>query len=317
MARRRLNIPEEVKIKIRQHLSESYLNAIDGYDSASEEEDALTGDLGASLRIKNQKVIVDSNQEKRPGIWTWSINYHKFRGRGPGATENLLGADGIFVLSVKNGDYVEKKTLMFQSKMNWKDDPNLIEQVIKLTTWREAAFILNFTKTEFEAINLDSVISSKGKRINLTQYKPLDKFLGNDFLNCFIGDVDLKYNGNSRKLIWRTLKNEIVATKFSIPHRISIEIEAPSITYGNDMLYDKEITHSEIHKNRMDASEEDILSVEDGATLKVVKQARAEKAQIYHSDKNHFNDDLLNELMTMRMQEINLAYESLKQSKKK
>ena len=78
MARKRLNIPEEVKIKIRQHLSESYLNAIDGYDSASEEVDTLTGDLGASLRIKNQKVIVDNNQDKRPGTWTWSINYHKF-----------------------------------------------------------------------------------------------------------------------------------------------------------------------------------------------------------------------------------------------
>jgi hypothetical protein len=27
--------------------------------------------------------------------WTWSIDYTKFRGRGPGAAEKALGADGI------------------------------------------------------------------------------------------------------------------------------------------------------------------------------------------------------------------------------
>ena len=57
MQRSKLNIPEEVKLKIREHLSKSYINALEGYNSANEEEDTLTGDLGATLRIKNQKVV--------------------------------------------------------------------------------------------------------------------------------------------------------------------------------------------------------------------------------------------------------------------
>ncbi len=315
MARRPLNIPEEVKVKIRKHISESYKNALDGYYSANEEEDALTGDLGASLRVKNQKVNVE--RTKQSGTWTWSINYHKFRGRGPGATESLLGADGIFELSLKEGNYIQKKNLLFQSKMNWKDDPNLIQQTLKLTTWREAAFVLNFTPDVFEAIDLDTVISSRGKRIELTKTKKLDEFLGNDFLNCHVGDTDLKYDGNTRKLIWRTNKGETVATKFSIPHRIAVEVKAPTITHGNDMIYDREIPHDEIYKNRMDASEEDILSLDYNATLKELKKARIGKALIYHSDKYNFDSDLLNEIMTMRMQEVNQAHDSLKQKFKK
>ncbi|MEB2776380.1 J domain-containing protein [Algoriphagus sp. D3-2-R+10] len=315
MARRPLSIPEEVKVKIREHISESYKNALDGYYSANEEEDALTGDLGATLRVKNQKVIVKS--EKQSGTWTWSINYHKFRGRGPGATESLLGADGIFELSLKEGNYIQKKNLLFQSKMNWKDDPNLIQQTLKLTTWREAAFVLNFTPDVFEAIDLDTVISSRGKRLELTKTKKLDEFLGHDFLNCHVGDMDLKYDGKARKLIWRTNKGETVATKFSIPHRIAVEVKAPTRTHGNDMNYDREIPHDEIYKNRMEASKEDILSLEYNATLKELKKARIGKALIYHSDKFTFKDDLLNEIMKTRMHEVNQAHDSLKQKFKK
>lgn len=116
MARRNLYIPEEVKIKIREHISEKYKLSLDGYFSANEEEDTLTGDLGATLRIKNQKVFVRNSIAEIPGEWTWGIDYHKFRGRGPGATENKLGADGLFELTLELGRRVEKKHLCFNQK---------------------------------------------------------------------------------------------------------------------------------------------------------------------------------------------------------
>ncbi|MCF0055386.1 hypothetical protein [Dyadobacter sp. CY356] len=317
MARRRLYIPDEVKQDIQKHLTEKYTLALEGFLSASEEEDALTGDLGATLRIKNQKVFVQNSQIEKPGEWTWSINYHKFRGRGPGATENKLGADGILELTLKIGSRVEKKSLMFQSKINWTDDPNLIKETIKLTTWREAAFILNFTSKEFEAIDIDSVIASRGKRNNTLITTPLDKYIGTTFLDCIVGDVDLKYDAVSRKLIWRTTTGQVVATKFSIPHKIAIQITAPNVTYGHNLKYDQEILNDKIHDYRMDASEEEMLSLQENYNTWELRKARAKKALIYHSDSHSFGDALLDELMKRRMQEINAAHDKLKQKVKK
>lgn len=311
MARRKLYIPEEVKIEIRKHISERYKLALDGYFSANEEEDALTGDLGATLRIKNQKVFVPNKQEVS-GEWTWGIDYHKFRGRGPGATENKLGADGLFELTLKVGNRIEKKSLLFQSKINWLDDVNLIKEAIKLTTWREASFILNFTASEFEAIDLDSIIASRGKRNEKIRVISLDKFIGTTFLDCIVGDVDLKYDAVARRIIWRTTSGQIVATKFSIPQRISIQIIAPDIMYGHNFNYDKEISNDEIHDHRMEASEEEMLSLGDNYSAAELKKARASKALIYHSDAHTFGDEFLDGLMKRRMQEVNAAHDLLK-----
>ncbi len=317
MSRRRLYIPEEIKKDIQKHLSNRYSTALDGFWSANEEEDALTGDLGATLRIKNQKVYVQSSQIEKPGEWTWSIDYHKLRGRGPGATENKLGADGIFELTLKVGTRVEKKSILFQSKIDWSNDPNLIKEAIKLTTWREAAFILNFTSKEFEAIDLDSVIASRGKRTDIIKPVRLDKYIGTTFLDCIVGDVDLKYDGRSRRLIWRTIEGQIVATKFSIPHKIAIQVIAPNITHGHNLQFDKEIKNEDIHNYRMDASEQEVLSLDEKYSDTELKKARKSKIQIYHPDTYNFGDALLDELLKRRAQEINTAHDNLKQKIKK
>lgn len=317
MARTRLNIPEEVKTKIKKHLSQRYKLAVDGYFSASEDEDTLTGDLGATFRIKGQKVFVENSQIEFPGEWTWSMDYHKFRGRGANATENALGADGLFELTLKIGNRIEKKSILFQSKINWTNDPNLVKQVIKLTTWREAAFVLNFTPTEFEAIDLDSIISSRGKNGKNIGIIPLDKFIGENFLDCIVGDVDLRYDALSRKLVWRSNSGKIVATKFSVPHKIAIKIKAPNRNYGNKLKYDKEIKNEEIHNYRMESSEEEILSIGSNYSKTDVRKARAAKALIYHSDLLNLEDYRLNDLIKRRMQEINRAHDLLKARAKK
>lgn len=313
MARKKLDIPNEVKKDIQKHLSEKYPLALEGFLSANEEEDALTGDLGATLRIRNQKVLVKNSEVGLPGVWTWGIDYHKFRGRGPGATENKLGADGIFELTLKVGRKVEKKSLMFQSKINWTNDDNLIKETIKLTTWREASFILNFTPTEFEAIDIDSVVLSRGKRNDKIKITPLDKFIGTNFLDCVVGDVDLKYDGRARKLIWRTTTGQIVATKFSIPHKIALLISAPKAPYGHNFKFDKEIKNEEIPNYRMEASPEEMLNLSDNYSPDELKKAMASKSLIYHSGTYSFGDAILDELMKRRMQEINSAHDLLKQ----
>jgi len=312
MARRTIYIPDEVKEKIREHLSARYPYALEGFQSASEEEDALTGDFGSSLRTNNQKVFVKNNQQELPGEWTWGITYKKLRGRGPDSSEKRVGADGVFELMVRNGIRVETKSMLFQSKIYWQNDPNLFKQAIKLSTWREAAFLLNFTPSAIEAIDLDNTIMSRGKRQDETKSTNIDQFIGNDFLNCRVGDADLYYDAVKRILRWKSSDGSIVSTKFSIPNRLRITITAPS---RGDDYYGRQISNEEIHNHRMDATAEDILSLGTSYSKSELKKARTLMAKIYHADTLDLSDLELVDLTNKRMQEINRAFDDLKSKK--
>lgn len=312
MARRNLSIPYEVKNSIKKHLKERCEIALEGYESANEEEDTLTGDLGATLRIKNQKVEVKEAKLSNQGTWNWSITYNKFRGRGPSATENVLGADGIFELTLNIGNVIEKKSIMFQSKKDWEFDPNILVQSIKLSNWREAAFVLNFTSNIYQAFDLDTVIAAKGNKPPAENSNSLETFLGRDFLDCIVGDVNLSYDSKLRKLRWLTMNEEFVVTKFSIPHKIALKITAPN-TEGND----KTIQNSEVFNHRMKATPEELLSLEYGYTEAELRKARIKAAKSFHLDTTNVKDDLLVQLHNMRMQEFNNAFDELKVKFKK
>lgn len=314
---RKLYMPAEVKEAISDHINNSVENAKDGYLSANEDEDTLTGHLGASLRIKNQKVKVEQSEIR--GTWKWSIEYYKFRGRGANATEKYLGADGIFELHLNFGRRLEKKSMLFQAKKMWEEDKLILDQCIKMSTWREAAFLLNYTPVEFEAYFLDDAIRSRGTKSQSTSPNTLAGFLSEHFLECKIGDLDLDYDASSRKLYWRTISGELVATKFSIASRISVKIDVPNQKLTGDRKADRIISNEEIHNFRMHANEEDILSLKIDHTESELKKARKNLALTYHSDRLNVGDQLLQELLNRRMQEINKAYDDIyaKQQKKK
>lgn len=224
---RTLFIPEEVKDSISRHLYTGSAKAVEGYVSANEDEDTLTGDLGACLRIGTQKVEVKNVEIG--GTWTWSLTYYKFRGRGKGASESFIGADGILELSINwNSQNEQKKSLLFQAKNQWHaTDRALFEQCIKLSTWREAAFVLNYAPLDYETFSIDEVVKAKGSHNEVAERISLPSFLSRHFLECLIGDTDLKYDAKSRRLIWRTSKGEMVETQFLVRHRLSINIKPP------------------------------------------------------------------------------------------
>ncbi|MFH1653250.1 MAG: hypothetical protein ABIE74_04250 [Pseudomonadota bacterium] len=225
-----------------EHIRTAVSKAIDGYWSASEDEDVLTGHLGACLKIGNKKVRVVQTQSELPGDWTWSIDYYKFRGRGINATERILGADGLFELRLQRGYRTEIKSLLFQAKKDWNSDRDLVTQCIKLSTWREAAFVLNYTSEAFEAFSIDEVLKLRGVRRSAFQAKALADFLAEDFLDCLVGDTDLSYEPRARRLIWRALSGEIVATVFRVKHRVRVNIKPPQSS-GHDRL-DKQIPNA-------------------------------------------------------------------------
>jgi hypothetical protein len=305
--RRRFYIPEEVKNSIREHIHKAVEQSKDGYYSASEDEDTLIGDLGSSLRISNQKVNVLKDEIN--GQWSWSFNYTKFGGRGSKSTESIIGADGILELKFEHLQSEDQKSVLFQSKKEWDTDNNLLAQCIKLSTWREASFILNFSPTEFQAFSLDDIILSRGKYNASINSSTLSDFLGNDFLNCNIGDTDLMYDAKSKLLIWRTILGEIIATKFKIKNRIKLKITPPTHRTRNKKNYDEPIKNDDIHKYRMEATEKEILSLPNIYSKSDIKKARNSLALIYHPDKMDLKSEILTAILNSRMKEINNVYE--------
>jgi hypothetical protein len=307
---RPLLIPDEVKKSITAHLSASMVRAVAGYLSANEDEDTLTGDLGASLRIGSQRVRVENVEIG--GTWTWSLTYYKFRGRGPKASESFLGADGIFELSVKwNEENEDKKSVLFQAKNSWiNSDRDLLEECIKLSTWREAAFVLNYTPDNYEAFSIDEVLRTRGRRSLTRDGTSLSTFLSGDFLDCLIGDMELRYDAKARKLIWRAVSGELVETKFTIPHRFAIKITPPKRYRTQPSRY-REIPNADVHNYRMWANEEDVLSLKIDHSEKDLNRARKQLAQIYHPDNYSDLDSLYQEIMTKRMQRINESHDVL------
>lgn len=307
MARRRIFIPEEVKLRIRNHLSTQYAKALDGYYSANEDEDTLTGDLFSSLRIKNQEVTVQDDQIS--GVYKWSINYTKLRGRGADATEKLIGADGIVELELDWGYKKESKSILFQAKHNWSTDTKLIEQCTLLSTWREAAFVLNYAPDKYEAFDLDFIFENRGKKPSKYASKTITDYLGAEFLNCVVGDSELMYDPRKRILRWRSINGLTVATKFSIPHRLTIDVKAP--IPGKDASYGKLIGQQDIHNYRMEANDDEILSLPHNYSHNELSKAKKKLALLYHPDKYDFLSALEKAILNRRMQEINSAFDDV------
>lgn len=106
-------LPDIIYTAIQSHLREGANSAERGWESGNDEEDTLTGDLGANLRRHWSNPVSINGHE-----WKWQVTYKKFRGRGPNALENLCGEDGIFQIEVENTETLEitGKGLPFQAK---------------------------------------------------------------------------------------------------------------------------------------------------------------------------------------------------------
>lgn len=301
MARGDFFIPEQVKDDIKTELKLRVDKTIAEFDSAAEDEDTLTGHLGANLTTSQRKVWVESVE--LGGHWTWSLSYRKFRGRGGGATESRLGADGIIELSVGDDRWPRKKSMLFQSKMDGSGGTRrLVEQCAKLSTWREAVAVFSYGRESFEAMKLDAVLGAKGD-LHLVHGAPLAEFLADTFVECKIGDTDLSYYPIERKLVWRDFNNQWVAARFNVKHRFKFKVMPPAPKRASP-AWIKEISVEEIIKHRMKVEEMDLLGIPVGASRAEVRTARKELAKIYHPDLWHGFSDDLRTLMELRTKEI-------------
>jgi hypothetical protein len=309
---RRLYIPRQVSEAISAHITSAIEKARNGFWSANEDEDTLTGHLGACLRIGPQSVEV--TQDEVNGTWRWSVDYAKFRGRGSKATESYLGADGIIEISLDRGFRHETKSILFQSKIDWTTSKDLVEQAVLLSTWREASIAINYTPTSFDAYSIDNVLASRGNQQDARNKLSLQDALTQHFLECKVGNTDLRYDARARRLVWRDTKGVRVATQFTIPHRIRIEIEAP--VHKPNLDYDKLIPAEEIHQHRMEVEAADVLKPILSNRKESAKVMKQSLAMTYHPDRYSTFDQTFRDLATRRMQEINAASDELKKRRR-
>jgi hypothetical protein len=304
---RSLYIPRQVRDSITTHIEAATTRAVKGFLYSHEDEDTLTGELGSSLRSGIQTVNVANDEIN--GEWKWSIKYAKFRGRGPKATESFLGADGIFELTLDYGNQKDTKSLLFQSKVDWRRDTSLRNQAARLSTWREAAIFINYTPNNFYAYSIDSVLGSRGEETDAKNKMTLKDALSQHFLHCRIGNMDLRYDPRTRRLVWRDNGGAVVATQFSIPHRIRVQIQSPNAK--QEVNYEKLVPPYEVHQHRMQAEPEEILASLLSEKADSVKNRKRSLSGIYHPDRFTDGDQFLRDLINRRMQEINAAYDTI------
>lgn len=194
-------IPQEVLPNIQRHLVEGIENAEYGYRFHYADEDAITGALGQAL-LSRPTFVSSPNGE----LYTWSTTYYKIRGRGPGAPEKYIGADGIFQIEVLNreGQIVGRKGLLFQSKKEWVEKDNKLgDQVTQLPMQMFEGIVIDYEEGGYYACSSAVVAEARGDRrkIPANNFRPLTDVVGFDFPACRIGARDLFYDDSEERLV--------------------------------------------------------------------------------------------------------------------
>lgn len=165
------------------------------FSQSAADEDSLTGALGQA--IATRPMIFKGTD----GDVLVAIEYLKIRGRGAGAPEATLGADGIFQIRVLDaaGSPIREKGLLFQAKKGWKHrDQDLASQCRSMIRASGGGMVINYGPSGYEAFSAQAVIDADGRRDDAeAARRPLGHMLGDDFLDCTIGTAGLTYESLS------------------------------------------------------------------------------------------------------------------------
>jgi hypothetical protein len=295
-------LPDSVRNSIQRHLSKAIKAVVESHVSGQEDEDTLTGHLGFAIRTRHPRGVVVENDGRRE-TWNWSLNYHKFRGRGKGATERIIGADGIVQFSIDAVEQHFTKSALFQAKAAKNNLQKLLSQCIMLSTWKEAAFVVQYGRERYTASALDDAMK-QALRLPHHEGLALDAFFMDVFVACMIGDSDLLYEPSDRVLRWRDHEGKIVHSSFAVRHMMQLQVKGPN---QSAWQRGEEISVADIHEHRLNATDEEILGVSRTATEAEIKRARREAAKLYHADKHQQLEPGVQHILNLRMKEQNAA----------
>lgn len=218
-------LPGVIYTAIQSHLREGANSAEGGWNAGNDEEDTLTGDLGANLRRTwSVPVNIDGHE------WKWQVTYKKFRGRGPHAFENYSGADGIFQIEIENietSEFIRKGMLFQAKKQDHMRRAELTRQVSNMERLiLDGSAVLEYGPEMYRAF--EGRMFLPDERATLRPRR-LGDFLADNFLGCTIGALGMYYDAN-RRIINVPQADGVRSYGIDIDHRIGIEVEVtPSI----------------------------------------------------------------------------------------
>jgi hypothetical protein len=219
-------IPPLVFASLQDKMRSGCEFAEQGWEAGSDEEDTLTGDLGASLRRPWQDVFDPDSRE----VWRWRVSYKKFRSKGKSADEKLFGADGIFeiaVLDQRTGTrYV--KGLLFQAKK--KGDARkkkLEEQARQMERIAPGgAAILEYGPNGYSAWDAAESLLNTTAGDELKRISRLGDYLAGRFLACKVGKLGIYYDAIRRSLVVPDETEGVRLVRARIGDRIRVEVES-------------------------------------------------------------------------------------------
>lgn len=196
-----IELPPELKRIIRDRYLAGIADAEAKYRFSSADEDSLTGALGNNISMAHPMIYGDGHRQYR-----YQISYEKIRGRGAGAPEKSLGADGIFQIEVHDENGVRRKGLPFQSKKQWRGtDSKLLNQTMDMIRTAGGGIVIDYRPNQYTACRAEDVVHNQGNRRLIDRVgkaESLGQLLGNDFLDCKIGQVGLFYDAETGT--WQT-----------------------------------------------------------------------------------------------------------------
>lgn len=196
-----LQLPTGLKTIIRDRYLAGIADAEAKYRFSSADEDSLSGALGNNLSMAQPLIFSDGMRR-----YEFQISYHKIRGRGRGAPEKSLGADGIFQIEVRDENGEWRKGLPFQSKKQWRStDGKLLTQAQNMIETAGGGIVVDYRPNQYTACRAEDVVHSYANRKLIDQAgaaQPLGQLLGDDFLDCKVGQVGLFFDPTTET--WQT-----------------------------------------------------------------------------------------------------------------
>lgn len=168
-------IPSNIQSELAKYIKDKCTHSERGWEFSNQDEDTITGDFLGNLRSE------DWNQATN---FSYRFYYNKLRGRGKGALEKEMGADGIITIElISNDGKTEFKSFVFQAKKVGNKTNK--EQVEKMNFFfPNANVIFRYGPNGYFVENYN------GDDIRICE------FIYQIFLKCKVGIIGMRYDSS-------------------------------------------------------------------------------------------------------------------------
>ncbi len=174
---------ESVRRSLSEHYRSGLAAAVRGYAEDTADGEAATAALGRALVGQGELTLADAR------IVRWATRYRRLSGRGGGAPERNLGAEGLFEIEMEDEERDRsRKTLPFQA---WTAAPGHGDALVRGQAKRLSAFpgggvVIGYRSAGYVAVDAGVVAeggATQGDEVDLADV------LARDFVECRRGST--------------------------------------------------------------------------------------------------------------------------------